>query len=170
MNRSDIANVVQSLRQLVGDRDFQEILSRQEMSVRYILFDPALRALGWATEDPDLVQVEFNVTNNWSLGPNADYALMHGRNKPVLFIETKYASRKFDEAVRQGMERIDKCTRGDVRSFVVTDGRRYERYDYLPGQQPKKVMEFDITTGEIDNAAQNLVLCLGMPTTAVAAG
>ena len=55
-----------------------------ESRTRVALIDPMLCALGWDVSDPDIVQIEPRTVNGW-----ADYALLGGNRKPVIFVEAK---------------------------------------------------------------------------------
>lgn len=160
---NDLFEVVGLVRQRLQTPANHEILHRQELTVRYILVDPILRAIGWNTEDPRLVQVEYNVRDAWSLGPNADYALLNGAGKPQMFIEVKTLGSKLDEAVMQCMKDIEFCTKGNVDGFIVGDGRKYDRYKLLPGQRPQRIVECDVSVGSVSTAVRNLRECFPMP-------
>src|ERR1043166_6531857 len=102
-----------------------------------MLIDPILHALGWDTEDPESLQVEFNTTGDWDHGPNTDYALMSRRDTPLLFIEAKRPNKKkyesqWREGIADGRRQIERY-RGQINCFVVTNGVEYARYSYTIG-------------------------------------
>jgi hypothetical protein len=159
MHQDDLAMVVDLVRQKL--RKHREVLVCNEWFVLYVLIDPVLRALGWMTDDPTLVQVEYNVSGDRLRGPSVDYALIENE-KPMLFIEVKTLDGNLNKAKKQCEEDIQRCNRGRVSSFIVTDGQRYKRYD-SNGQDATKLAEFDIAEGDITNAAQECVNWIGKP-------
>ena len=70
-----------------------EYLSKGERETRtkYALIDPILRSLGWDTEDPDQVKLEYEVDPSHEDGRRVDYALFRDgdTSKPYILIEAK---------------------------------------------------------------------------------
>src|SRR2546428_3312286 len=139
----DLPTVVDLVRQKLSR--YTDVLRGNEWFTRYVLIDPLLRALGWITDDPELVHVEYLIGDRLR-GKSADYALMDGRGKPRVFIEAKMLGARLEGAVEQCVGCIEMCEGAGVCSFIVTDGRKYEGYDFEPkaGQRPKKMTECDI--------------------------
>ncbi|MCY4651712.1 MAG: hypothetical protein OXC95_00950 [Dehalococcoidia bacterium] len=70
-----------------------EYLSKGERETRtkYALIDPILRSLGWDTEDPNQVKMEYEVDPGREDGRRVDYALFRDgcTSKPYMLIEAK---------------------------------------------------------------------------------
>lgn len=56
-----LMDVLQKVRGLIAQHG--AALQQNEMLTRYMLIDPVLRALGWDTEDPDVVVPECTTAN-----------------------------------------------------------------------------------------------------------
>jgi predicted type IV restriction endonuclease len=170
MTRDDLVMAVDRVRLKLKLPQYEDTFKRNESFVRYVLVDPVLQALGWNTEDPALVQVEYNVKDDWLRGPCADYALMAGRDKPLVFIEVKTLGGKLDDAVEQCKKDIKNCIHGDVSSFIVTDGQIYRRYSIV-SKQNQKIAEVDILVADTNQVVQGLLNVIGTPVSiAMAAG
>lgn len=74
-------------------QDHYEYLSTGERETRtkYALIDPILRSLGWDTEDPTQVKLEYEVDFKREDARRVDYALFHNgdTSKPYILIEAK---------------------------------------------------------------------------------
>ena len=74
-------------------QDHWEYLSTGERETRtkYALIDPILRSLGWNTEDPTQVKLEYGVNPDGEYARRVDYALFLGKesSKPYILIEAK---------------------------------------------------------------------------------
>ncbi len=114
-----------------------DALRQSEALTRYALIDPLLRELGWDTEDPDMVIVEYS-----SGGGRVDYALRND-GKPVIMLEAKKLDRSLNDAIGQG---IQYCLVEGTEYFSVTDGRRWEIYEtHKPVPIDKKrIVSFDL--------------------------
>lgn len=89
MALDDLQSVIEKLRKTIEmHRDY---LSRHETRTRQVLIDPLLRELGWDVSDPEAVQLEYRVGQQW-----ADYALMSD-NQPVAVIEAKRLGRGLED-------------------------------------------------------------------------
>ena len=113
------------------------MLRQSEALTRYALIDPLLRELGWDTEDPDMVIVEYS-----SGGGRVDYALRND-GKPLIMLEAKKLDRSLNDAIGQG---IQYCLVEGTEYFAVTDGRRWEIYEtHKPVPIDKKrIVSFDL--------------------------
>ncbi len=94
MRRDDpkqIEQMVRALRQRASE--YREYIQGHETRTRMVLVDPLLRELGWNPEDPEKVQVEFDLKAG-----KPDYALMMG-GEPVAVIEAKRLGTDFGRGV-----------------------------------------------------------------------
>ena len=82
---NDLMQMIETLKARITKH--RDALGNSESRTRVALIDPMLRALGWDVADPDVVEIEPNVANGW-----ADYALLDGNRKPVIFVEAKKLS------------------------------------------------------------------------------
>ena len=118
---SAVQDVLPVIRERIALHQGQGI---NEMSTRAVLINPMLKALGWDSEDLELVQQEYRFQS--SDNP-VDYALMEG-GKPSLFVEAKalgkdlgdqkWASQIMGYAIVAGVEWV-----------VLTDGNEYRIYN-----------------------------------------
>ena len=121
-----------------------DALRQSEALTRYALIDPLLHALGWNTEDPDVVVPEYRVQNNQI----ADYVL-YNDGDPVIVIESK----KLAEPL-QGGKALDQgilyCAYTGAGYFILTDGNSWELYE--------SGKTFPITSFELTN--ESAAACL----------
>jgi hypothetical protein len=125
------------------------MLNGNEMLTRYCLIDPVLRALGWDTEDPDMVVPEFQTVSGC-----LDYVL-RWKNKPYIAIEAK-ALGKVQEARKESV----KCPPVGIEFFVATDGDFWELYK-VSQQTTQQVFAVRIATptpAALDDTAQQLLI------------
>ena len=83
----ELVNTIETLKQRI--RDHGNDIADYESRTRVTLIDPMLRALGWDVSDPSVVQIEPKVENGW-----ADYALLGGNRRAVVFVEAKKLSHR----------------------------------------------------------------------------
>lgn len=105
-----------------------EYLSKGERETRtkYALIDPILRSLGWDTEDPNQVRLEYEVDRgNNSIG-KVDYALFNNPSpKPYILIEAKGLGEENAENARNlsdGMTRREDARTNLWKNFSGWDG------------------------------------------------
>ena len=95
--------------------------NNSEMSTRYIIIDPVLRALGWDLSDPSQCIVE-NVTE----GGFPDYTLLDHRGTPVIVVEAK----RIDRDTRYAGYRDKVAGYGDsipsANVVVITNGQYWD--------------------------------------------
>lgn len=72
----------------------RDLLASSEAQTRISLIDPLLRALGWPTDDPEVVRVEVQMEDRRG---EADYVLFSGE-KPVILLEAKRLRSKLEIA------------------------------------------------------------------------
>lgn len=103
-------------------------LQNNEMLTRYSLIDPVLRALGWDTENPDMVVPEFTTPTG-----RIDYVLFWD-SQPYIGIEAKALGTNLQQARQMGFQY---CWQNQIPYFVATDGDIWELHDMsaLGGQQ-----------------------------------
>ena len=115
-----------------------DALKKNEMLTRYALIDPLLRELGWDTEDPDMVIVEYS-----SGGGRVDYALLAG-SKPVMMIEAKRLGRSLGDGRKQAVNYALDETNIKARYFSVTDGACWAIYDTNKPANDMLAASFDL--------------------------
>ena len=81
----DLAQSIETLQERI--KAHGKSIGDYESRTRVTLVDPMLCALGWEVSDPSRVQIEPRTANGW-----ADYALLGGNGRPVVFIEAKALS------------------------------------------------------------------------------
>ena len=89
MALDDLRGVIEKLQDMIERH--HSYLSGHETRTRQVLIDPLLRELGWGVSDPEAVQLEYRVGQQW-----ADYALM-SNGKPVTVIEAKGLGRGLED-------------------------------------------------------------------------
>ncbi len=119
---------------------YRDQLAKNELLTRYVLIDPFLRLLGWDLEDPEQVRPEFSTQAG-----RPDYALLHGGERPLVFIGAKSLGKQEDL-----QQYISYCVAEGVKYFIATDGAKWEVYDTyaLKPLPEKKIAEWDITKDE----------------------
>lgn len=119
--------------------EHRQLLIGNETATRYALIDPLLRALGWDTSDPAIVEPEYQ-----SGSGRADYVLKGADGDPSIIVEAKRLGRSVGDGITQS---ITYCIERGVKYFVVTDGdhwRAYETYKPVPIEQ-KQLFNFRIS-------------------------
>ena len=116
----EIFNVVKTIKERI--KKYEELLRANEALTRYVLIDPLLRALGWDTENPEIVRPEERQE-----GGKPDYILYHN-GKKLIAIEAKKLGREFDENKTKDLG-FKYSWRNQIPYFIITDGRIWEIYD-----------------------------------------
>ena len=119
MALDDLQGVIEKLQNMIETR--RDYLSRHETRTRQVLIDPLLRELGWDVSDPEAVQLEYRVGQQW-----ADYALMSD-NQPVAVIEAKRLGRGLEDD--EIMQVLNYANRDGIDYMIVTDGDHWEMYE-----------------------------------------
>ncbi len=129
-------------------------LRRNETRTRSVLIDPLLCELGWDTEDPTMVVLEYRL----SAGGTADYALLND-GKPVVIVEAKKLGIPLRNAITQA---TNYCMQNGIDYFAVTDGRQWEIYEtYRRGSgswDKNLVTQFDIKDSSAETCLKALAL------------
>ena len=86
-----LIEVIGKLQEYMGKDKYRHDLLNNELLTRYVLIDPLLRALGWDTENPEEVWVEYRVTSKRR--KRADYVLFRGKGAVALIEAKKYGWR-----------------------------------------------------------------------------
>ena len=113
-----------------------------ETPTRQVLIDPMLRVLGWDVEDPNSVQLEYEV----GVGKKKyrlDYVLMEG-DKPIAVIEAKAFGNSLDEDAM--IQAINYAVRAKSPYIVLTNGNHW-RMVTVP-EIDQVLMEFRLTQDE----------------------
>lgn len=121
---NDLVQTIKTLQERISAHG--SFIRDYESRTRVALIDPMLCALGWDVSDPRLVHIEPRTANGW-----ADYALMGGNGRPVIFVEAKkladrdaHTQQTIGYAVNENIQH-----RSNVRYCASTNGDRWEVYD-----------------------------------------
>ncbi len=118
---SAVQDVLPVIRERIALHQGQGI---NEMSTRAVLINPMLKALGWDSEDLELVQQEYRFQS--SDNP-VDYALMDG-GKPSLFVEAKALGSNLGDQ-KWASQIMGYASVAGVEWVVLTDGNEYRIYN-----------------------------------------
>lgn len=123
---NDLVQTIETLQQRIRSRG--TFIGDYESRTRVALIDPLLCALGWDVSDPSIVHIEPKTANGW-----ADYALLGGNERPVVFVEAKKLAER-DIPIQQTVgyavnENI--VNRSNVRYCAFTNGDTWEVYDIV---------------------------------------
>ena len=128
-------------------------LAGNETRTRQVLIDPLLRRLGWDVSNPNIVQLEYRVKEQW-----ADYVLM-SKGKPVAVIEAKPLGSNLK--IKVIGQAIAYAKLAVIDYTVVTDGDRWEMYDVFKKATLEEtlLMELELSQQPADkNAKQALAM------------
>ena len=115
----DLIGVIETLKSRI--QGHRAHLQANETRTRVALIDPLLTALGWDTSDPGLVTLEYDVN-----GKRADYALLHGNNDPIVFLEAK----RLDEQLSNHRSQVVAyASELGIKYPALTNGNEWEVYD-----------------------------------------
>lgn len=158
---SGLIELMETLRERV--KRFGPDLEKNEALTRYALVDPVLRAMGWATDDPGQVRVEFPAGTTG--GAKADYCLLDSDGKPRMLLEVKSLhSPKVPLAttavVGYAFHLLNSGVSGPL-SVGITDGLKWEFYDIPDLKQPKFAV--NLAEGTPAQAAVRLLEALWRP-------
>jgi len=141
-----LIQVLQKIRGLCGQH--RGALQANEMLTRYCLIDPVLRALGWDTEDPDMVVPEFDTGSG-----RPDYVL-RWNGQPYIAIEAKKLGKDLQEARK---DNVKYCYDNKIPFFVVTDGDIWELQDMTKFGEP--IFSVQITKSQyLGHTARQLLM------------
>jgi hypothetical protein len=140
-----LLDTIQKVRERI--QKHERALRANEMLTRYALVDPILRALGWDTEDPDVVEPEFRTETG-----RPDYALKH-EGQPLVMVEVKSLGGNIERAREEGFRY---CWRKKVPFYVITDGRVWELHD-LREMGGREVFRIQLTDKDFGDAARKLM-------------
>ena len=119
MALDDLQGVIERLQDRIEKH--RDYLSRHETRTRQVLIDPLLRELGWDVSDPDAVQLEYRVGQQW-----ADYVLVSD-SQPVAVIEAKKLGSNLEDD--EIMQVLNYANRDGIDYMIVTDGDHWEMYE-----------------------------------------
>jgi len=117
---------------------YQTKLNASEASTRATLIDPVLRALGWDTANPDMIEFEKTLPK-----ARVDYALYDQENKIRVIIEAKALGTDLGD---KGFifTLIAYAIKAGIKDIFLTGGVIWEHYsDFIPGNViPNKILNF----------------------------
>ena len=119
MALDDLQGIIKKLQDMIETH--RSYLSKHETRTRQVLIDPLLRELGWDVSDPEAVQLEYRVGQQW-----ADYTLMSDR-QPVAVIEAKKLGSNLEDD--EIMQVLNYANRDGIDYMIVTDGDQWEMYE-----------------------------------------
>ncbi len=158
MDPGELVRLIETLRERA--KAFGSDLQLSEALTRYALVDPTLRALGWATDDPARVRVEYPAGTG-----KVDYCLLDADGKPLVLIEAKpLNSPKPSVATSAVVTYAFQLLRtiGPNRLLVgITDGLRWYLYEIPHLQEPRAA--FNLGEGSPAEAALKLLGALWLP-------
>ena len=132
-------------------KEHRDQIQIYESRTRTTLIDPLLCSLGWDVSDPSAVTIEPKTDGGW-----ADYALLDGGGRTVVFVEAKKLSDR-DAPIKQAVgyavsENIQNKVK--VRYCASTNGDAWELYDVFDG---KSVLKTSIISDETAKCALQLL-------------
>ena len=101
----------------------ENIVRRHEICTRYAVIDPILWALGWKTQDPMEVEVEYRRGKQRG---RVDYALFDRDAHPVVLIEAKRWGANLNAHTQQIAGYANRMRQG---AACITDGWEWDIYD-----------------------------------------
>lgn len=113
-----LADTLQKVRDRIAQ--YGAVLQQNEMLTRYTLIDPLLRALGWDTEDPEIVVPEYTTQTG-----RMDYVL-YWNNQMYIALEAKALRGNLPGARNTGFQY---CWHNKIPFYLVSDGDTWELYD-----------------------------------------
>jgi len=144
---NELFNLVIELRNRI--EKYRELLSANEALTRYVLIDPVLRALGWDTENPDIVRPEEKQG-----GGIPDYVLYHNGEK-LIALEAKRLGTKLDEkeALDYG---FNYSWKNKIPYFIITDGNIWKVYD-VREMGGNLILEINLLKDPIEECVRKLL-------------
>ncbi len=167
----DLVQTIEMLQKRIKEHGSH--IGAYESRTRVTLIDPMLSALGWDVDDPGVVEIEPRVAEEgW-----ADYALLGGNGRPVVFVEakrlgedlSKHTNQTIKYAIGENMGRTSK-----IQYAALTNGNEWRVFDLYrqdliweasitAGEPAKTALQFlalwrrSLQDGGFDQAAQPLV-------------
>ena len=137
MALDDLQGIIERLQDRIETH--RSYLSGHETRTRQVLIDPLLRELGWDVSDPEAVQLEYRVGQQW-----ADYALM-SNVQPVALIEAKRLGRNLEDD--EMMQVLNYANRDGIDYMIVTDGDKWEMYEVFKrgALEERLLMKFQLS-------------------------
>ncbi len=137
MALDDLQGVIERLQDKI--KTHRSYLSGHETRTRQVLIDPLLRELGWDVSDPEAVQLEYRVGQQW-----ADYALV-SNGQPVALIEAKRLGSNLEDD--EMMQVLNYANRDGIDYMIVTDGDKWEMYEVFKrgALEERLLMKFQLS-------------------------
>ncbi len=147
--QSPLSHLSEILKQVViSAKQYQATLATNEAATRAVLIDPVLRALGWDTANPHMVEVEKYAQQN-----RVDYALNDHQKQIRIIVEAKSLGTNLEKSDLT-MSLVNYAFAFNLRYIFLTDGVTWVHFtDFQPG---------NIRVPRILNLANdNLIDCAG---------
>ena len=135
---SPVGNLVKTIKQVVeASIKYEAKLRRNEAATRATLIDPILRALGWDTTNPELVEFERNSTNTI-----LDYALYDSTGNVRVIVEAKSLGGNLSEQ-QILLKLVSYCLTYGISNLFLTNGIVWQHfYNLTPGNINPKIIDF----------------------------
>ncbi|GIV08850.1 MAG: hypothetical protein KatS3mg019_0941 [Fimbriimonadales bacterium] len=141
-----LVDILQKVRDRINQHGAS--LRTNEMLTRYALIDPVLRALGWDTEDPDIVVPEYTTATG-----RIDYVLFWN-NQMYIALEAKALWSGLASARKTGFQY---CWSNGIPFYLISDGDTWELYD-MTVLSGKLILNLQIYTAtHLGHAAYDLL-------------
>ena len=140
MALDDLKETIETLRERI--QAHRAYLEGNETRTRQVLIDPMLHKLGWDVGDPNSVELEYRIGQDW-----ADYVLM-GSGRPIAVIEAKALGKSLDE--KETMQALNYANTAGIPYMTLTNGDHWRMLEVFK-QAPIKdriLMNFQLTQNE----------------------
>lgn len=136
--KSPLSNLSDAINQVkVSAAQYQQTLHRNEAATRAVLIDPILRALGWDTANPYMVEVEKTLAQT-----RVDYALYDHNADVKIVVEAKSLGGNLHQQ-NIVMSLVTYAFTYGIQDIFLTDGLVWEHYtNFQPGNVASKVINF----------------------------
>ena len=143
-----LLRAIRSVQRKIKDR--REYYSGDEDRTIRSLIDPILNALGWDTDDPDLVKHQYPMDRSID-NKKVDIVLLR-EDDPIVIVEAKKLGTRLDNHIDQLREYWSRFT---TETAILTDGKIWQIYrPYLKRRTFAQRKLFEIDLGEDAGAAK----------------
>ena len=144
---NELFNLVKELRRRI--EKYRNLLRNNEAMTRYALIDPLLRALGWDTENPDIVRPEERQE-----GGRPDYILYYNDEK-LIALEAKSLGTRLDEKKVLDLG-FSYSWKNKIPYFIITDGSTWKVYD-VRKMGGNLILEVNLLSDPIEDVVRKLL-------------
>ncbi len=144
---NDLFNLVNEIRKRI--KKYWSLLSTSEALTRYVLIDPVLRALGWDTENPEIVRPEERRESGIP-----DYVLYRD-NEPLIALEAKSLGKRLSEK-RVLDYGFSYSWKSKIPYFIITDGSIWKVYD-VREMGGRLILEINLLNDSLEECVRKLL-------------